>query len=502
MKNSLGRNVIEGYKPYVSSNEYKNHNRILANQKSINNKIEFLNSISDAFDKLNIKDNMTLSFHHHLRNGDYVMNKVSEEVLKRNIKNLHYAPSSIFPNNAIISTLIENENIVKIDTNYLNGPVAKTINQGKLKGLLIMNSHGGRPRKIESGELSIDVAFIACPTVDKNGNGYGAIGSAACGSLGYSLTELKYAKKVVLVTDNLVDCLTKYEIDAKYVDYVVVIDKIGDANGIVSGTTKITKDPVGLKIASMTAKLLDELGLIENGVSMQTGAGGTSLAVASYVKELMIKKNVKGSFASGGITSYFVNMASEGLLEKLMDVQCFDLDAVNSYANNPFHFGMSDSKYANPYDDPVVNGLDFVILGATEIDVNFNVNVTTDSYGNIMGGSGGHSDTAHGAKVSIITTNLIKSRLPIIKKEVTTITTPGQDVDVLVTERGIAINPLRKDLLAKLTNSKLPITTIDKLYELAHSITGVPKTLEKSDEVVGLVQYRDGTIIDCLYKVG
>lgn len=501
MKNSLGRNVLEGYKPYKSSDDYKNHQRVLANQKSINNKIEFLDSISKVFDVLNIKENMTISFHHHLRNGDYVMNMVSEEILKRDIKNLHYAPSSIFPNNAIISILIENENVVEIDTNYLNGPVAKTINKGKLKGLLIMNSHGGRPRKIESGELSIDVAFIACPTVDKNGNGYGAIGSAACGSLGYSLTELKYAKKVVLVTDNLVDCLEKYEIEAKYVDYVVVVDKIGDANGIVSGTTKITKDPVGLKIASMTAKLLDELGLIENGVSMQTGAGGTSLAVASYVKDLMIKKGVKGSFASGGITSYFVNMANEGLLEKLMDVQCFDLDAVNSYAKNSFHHGMSDSKYANPYDEPVVNNLDFVILGATEIDLNFNVNVTTDSYGNIMGGSGGHSDTAHGAKVSVITTNLIKSRLPIIKKEVTTITTPGQDIDVLVTERGIAINPLRKDLLAKLTNSKLPITTIEKLYETAHSITGVPATLKTSDEVVGLVQYRDGTIIDCLYKV-
>ena len=501
MKNSLGRNVLEGFKPYKSSNEYKNNERVLANEKSINNKIEFLNSISEAFEVLNIKENMTISFHHHLRNGDYVMNMVSEEILKRDIKNLHYAPSSIFPNNAIISTLIENENVVDIDTNYLNGPVAKTINKGKLKGLLIMNSHGGRPRKIESGELAIDVAFIACPTVDKNGNGYGAIGSAACGSLGYSLTELKYAKKVVLVTDNLVDCLEKYEIDAKYVDYVVVVDKIGDANGIVSGTTKITKDPVGLKIASLTAKLLDELGLIENGVSMQTGAGGTSLAVASYVRDIMIKKGVKGSFASGGITSYFVNMAKEGLLDKLMDVQCFDLDAVKSYATNPHHYGMSDSKYANPYDNPVVNDLDFVILGATEIDLNFNVNVTTDSYGNIMGGSGGHSDTAHGAKVSVITTNLIKSRLPIIKKDVTTITTPGQDIDVLVTERGIAINPLRTDLLEKLVNSKLPITTIEKLYETAHNITGVPATLKTSDQVVGLVQYRDGTIIDCLYKV-
>ena len=120
MKNSLGRNVIEGYKPYVSSNEYKNHERVLANQKSINNKIVFLDSISKAFDELNIKEKMTLSFHHHLRNGDFVMNMVSEEVLKRDIKDLHYAPSSIFPNNAILSTLIENGNIVDIDTNYLN----------------------------------------------------------------------------------------------------------------------------------------------------------------------------------------------------------------------------------------------------------------------------------------------------------------------------------------------------------------------------------------------
>lgn len=500
MKNALGREVLKGYEPFVSSKQYINKQRKLIKEKQTNNKIVFLNSIGEAFDALNIKDGMTLSFHHHLRNGDFVLNMVSEEVLKRDIKRLHYAPSSIFPNNAILSTLIENKNVTEIDTNYLNGPVAKTINQGKLEGLLIMNSHGGRPRKIESGELKIDVAFIACPSVDKLGNGYGGKGKAACGSLGYSLTELKYAKKVVLVTDNLVEKLDKIEILGKYVDYVVIVDKIGDSNGIVSGTTKITKDPVGLKIASMTAKLLDELGLIKQGMTMQTGAGGTSLAVASYVKNLMIKKQVKGLFASGGITSYFVNMAKEGLLEKLMDVQCFDLDAVNSYNDNEFHYGMSDSKYANPYDEPIVNQLDFVILGATEIDLDFNVNVTTDSYGNIMGGSGGHSDTANGAKVSIITTNLIKSRLPIIKEKVTTITTPGSDIDVLVTERGIAINPSRKDLLEKLVNSKLPITTIDKLYELAHSITGKPKTLTQEKEVMGLVQYRDGTIIDCLYK--
>lgn len=500
MVNKVNRFIPDGTKPFVSSSDYKNHERKLISEKSINNEIKYLNSLDDVFDVLHISDGATISFHHHLRNGDFVQNMVSEEILKRDIKNIHYAPSAIFPSNAVLSQLIKNGNVTNIDTNYLNGPVSQTIGEGHLKGMLVMNTHGGRPRKIESGELPIDVAFVATPVVDKAGNGYGGEGSAACGSLGYAISDVKYAKKVVLVTDTIVDKLEHYEIQSKYVDIVLVVDKIGDPAGIVSGTTKITKDPVGLKIASLTAKLLNELGMIKNGMSMQTGAGGTSLAVASYVKDLMIKNNIVGSFASGGITGYFVDMHEQGLFEKLMDVQCFDIDAVKSFNKNPHHYGMSASKYANPYDEPVVNGLDFVILGATEIDLNFNVNVVTDSYGKVMGGSGGHSDTAHGAKVSIITTNLIKSRMPIIKDEVTTVTTPGEDIDVLVTERGIAINPRRTDLLEQLKNSKLPIFTIDQLYELSHKITGTPKKYELSKEVIGVVEYRDGTVIDTLYK--
>lgn len=499
----LKRMKIQGpeiLKPFISSNDYKTKKRKLIEEKTKYNDIIFLESMAEVFDKLNIKDGMTLSFHHHLRNGDYVQNMVSEQILKQNIKDIHYAPSSIFPSNAILSQLIENKNVTNIDTNYLNGPVAKTIGEGKLEGLLIMNTHGGRPRKIESGELPIDVAFIACPAVDKLGNGYGGIGSAACGSLGYAISDLKYAKKVVLVTDSIYDQLPKIELDNKYVDIVLKVDKIGDQAGILSGTTKITKDPVGLKIASLTAKLLNELGLIKDGMSMQTGAGGTSLAVAKYVKEMMINNNIKGSFASGGITGYFVDIQKLGLFEKLYDVQCFDIDAVKSYNENPNHYGMSGSKYANPFDDPICDKLDFVILGATEIDKKFNVNVTTDSYGKIMGGSGGHSDTAHGANVTVITTNLIKSRMPIIKDTVTTITTPGEDIDVLVTERGIAINPKRHDLLEKVKHSKLPIYTIEQLYEMAHKITGVPNKIQRSKEVIGYVEYRDGTIIDTLYK--
>jgi citrate lyase subunit alpha/citrate CoA-transferase len=236
-------------------------------------------------------------------------------------------------------------------------------------------------------------------------------------------------------------------------------------------------------------------------MSMQTGAGGTSLAVASFVKNVMKERGVKGSFASGGITGYFTKMLEEGLFEHLYDVQCFDLDGVLSLSKNENHHAISAFEYASCYEENVVGKLDFVILGATEIDTDFNVNVTTDSHGKIMGGSGGHSDTAHGAKVTVVVTNLIKSRMPIIKEKVTTITTPGEDVDMLVTERGIAVNPKRQDILAKLENSGLPVMDIHALLRSAHEITGVPEKKETSDTPVGVVVYRDGTVMDTIYKI-
>ena len=187
--------------------------------------------------------------------------------------------------------------------------------------------------------------------------------------------------------------------------------------------------------------------------------------------------------------------------DELYDVQCFDLKGVESIAKNKNHIEMSGSRYASCFDDNIVDKLDFVILGATEIDLDFNVNVTTDSHGLIMGGSGGHSDTAHGAKVTVITTNLIKSRMPIIKEKVTTVTTPGEDVDILVTERGIAVNPKRKDILEKLQGTNLPVYDIKELLKMAYEITGTPSKPTLTKEPVGVVVYRDGTAIDTIYKI-
>ncbi|QWC00048.1 citrate lyase subunit alpha [Mycoplasmatota bacterium] len=502
MLNALGRDIPSHLKPFVNSDDYKNHKRRLISKKIKQSKTVFLSSYKEAFDMFNIKDNQTLSFHHHLRNGDLVIREVCKLIKEKNIKGLHFAPSSIFPSYTEMIDLIMNENITNIHTNYLNGGVAKVISQGHLVGQLIMNTHGGRARVIESGDLGIDVAFIACPSVDKFGNGSGAIGKNACGSLGYAIPDLEYAKKVVLVTDHLVEELKEYQLSSEYVDAVLVVDSIGDAKGIVSGTTEITKDPIGLKIAKDCSILLDKLGLIKEGFSMQTGAGKTSLAVVSYVEKIMKERNIVGRFASGGITKAYVDMLEGGLFKKLYDVQCFDLDAVKSFNKNTNHLPMSSSEYGNPFEkDIIANDLDFVVLGATEIDLDFNVNVTTDILGNLIGGSGGHSDIAHGADVTIVISPLIKSRIPIIKENVTAITTPGQDVDIFITERGIAINPMRKDLIHKLKDSNINIFTMEELLNKTHSITGIPAKIKKDDRIIGHIEYRDGTVIDVLRKV-
>ncbi|WPC41713.1 citrate lyase subunit alpha [Clostridium sp. JS66] len=510
MKNVLGREIpdnIEGYrevKPFQGA--FSNcgvKEKVGVKVSSVKpGEDKVLNSIEEALDKVEIKDGMTISFHHHLRNGDFILNNVMYAISKRGIKDITVAASSIFPIHEPLVEYMKRGVVTGIVANYMSGPVAEAISKGYLKKPAVMMTHGGRPRAIESGDLHIHVAFIGAPTADTYGNINGVYGNAACGSLGYAISDAEYADKVIAITDNLVPYpACPIEINQTYVDYVVKVDSIGNPAGIVSGTTKITKDPVGLKIAKMASKVMEASGLVKDGMSFQTGAGGTSLAVAENLKEIMRDKKVTGSFAAGGITGYIVDMFEEGLFTHIFDVQCFDLKAVESYRNNPKHQGMSGSMYGNPHNKgAVVNNLDVMILGATEIDTNFNVNVTTGSDGIIMGGSGGHSDTAAGAKLAIVVTNLIKGRLPIIKDKVTTVTTPGESIDVVVTERGIAVNPIRKDLIEKLKAKNLPVMTIEELKDLAENMTGKPEPIEFTDKVVAVVEYRDGTIIDVVRK--
>ena len=255
-------------------------------------------------------------------------------------------------------------------------------------------------------------------------------------------------------------------------------------------------------MAASAVKVIQHSGLLKDGFSFQTGAGGASLAAAKFLKDLMVKENIKGSFGLGGITGYMVDMLQAGCFQALMDVQCFDLKAVQSIREDPRHQEITAMHYAGPGGrGSVADNLDVVILGATEIDTDFNVNVHTDSNGYIMGGSGGHSDTAAGAKLSMIIAPMFRARLPIVTDHVNCISTPGQDIDVLVTQGGIAVNPRNPELHDRLQAAGLPVIDIRELKEKTEQITGVPRKIPRGDRVVAQVISRYGELQDQIYSV-
>ena len=460
-------------------------------------------SIAEAVRQCGLRDGMTVSFHHHLRNGDYTLNRVMDEIAALGIRDLTLNASSLFDAHAPLREHIKNRVVRKINTDYMSAGLGRAISEGLMDEPVEFRTHGGRPRDIALGITPIDVAFIAAPTSDPAGNCSGKYGPSACGSLGYAFPDAMYAKKVVVITDNLVPYpLTDASIPEIYVDYVVPVDAIGDPRGIVSGTTKITRDPVGLVMAETAARVIRHSGLLKDGFSFQTGAGGATLAAAKFLKEIMLREKIRGSFASGGITGYLVDMLNEGCFTSLMDVQCFDLKAVESIRTNPAHHEISAMQYASPAaKSAVVDHLDVVLLGATEIDTDFNVNVHTDSAGCIMGGSGGHSDTAAGAKLSMIIAPLFRARLPIITGRVRCISTPGRDVDVVVTQRGVAVNPAKPDLALRLKDAGLPIVDIHELKQIAERITGVPAVPPEGGRVVARVLSRDGEPLDVIRQL-
>ena len=455
-------------------------------------------------EKAGLQSGMTISFHHHLRNGDYVLNMVLEAAAQMGLRDLTVNASSVFDGHAPLVDHIKNGVVTGLEANYISAAVGKAISEGVLAKPVIFRSHGTRPSDIMTGRSHIDVAFVAAPTSDPMGNCSGKYGPSACGSLGYAFADAECADKVVIVTDNLVDYpLTDASITENYVDFVVKVDAIGDPRGIVSGTTRMPKDPIALKIADYAAQAIDASGLLKEGFSFQTGAGGASLAVADYVKRIMLERKIQGSFALGGITGYMVDMLEAGCFKAIQDVQCFDLRAVQSIRENPKHMEITAAQYASPTaKSTAASNLDVVVLGATQIDTDFNVNVHTDSNGYIIGGSGGHTDVAEEAKLTVIVAPLSRARMSIVVDKVLTVSTLGKSVDLLVTQYGIAVNPGRPELAEALKAAHLPVKDIHDLRKMAVEINGPANpSIHLTDRVVGNVLGRNSQIQDVIYAV-
>lgn len=454
-----------------------------------------------ALKKAGLRDGMTISTHHHFRNGDKLANQVFDIAKEMGVKGLRWFPSAAFPCHEPLIKYLRDGTIQRIEGS-MNGPLGRFVSEGGMEGTGVLRSHGGRYQAIQDGEVEIDIAVIGAPAADLFGNANALSGDSACGLLGFALADSQYADKVIVVTDNPVafPCIP-WQIQGNYVDYVVEVEKLGDPSKIISGTTQITKSPDRLLLAELTAKFCQTAGIIREGFSFQSGAGGTSLAVGEYFKKIMKEEGIRARFARGGSNKYLVSMLEEGLVDYILDGQTFDLEGVRSMAENPGHVWTSPfTSYNYHGKGNFAQLVDVVILGATEVDLDFNANVVTHSDGYLLHGLGGWQNCLF-SKTVILPIPLFRDRVPVVKNKVTTLCGPGELIDVVVTERGIAINPRRTDLLELTKGSGLPIKSMEELKAEADRICGIPDPPELTNRVVAAIKWVDGTVIDVVRQV-
>ncbi len=459
-------------------------------------------SLEAALEKCGLRDGMVLSTHHHLRDGDRVALPLLKTAARMGVRDLLWFPSASFPCHAPIIELLDSGAVHHIEGS-MNGPLGDYCSRGKMRGLGVLRSHGGRWQAIQDGEVQIDIAVIAAPTADAFGNADGSHGPSACGSLGFALADSLYAEHVIVVTDNLVPfpCVP-WQIQGNNVDYVVEVESIGDPAKIVSGTTEITKSPDRLRIAEQVAQLIQDAGILRDGFSFQAGAGGIALAFVDYLRRRMRESGVRARFVRGGSTKYLVELLADDLTDYILDGQTFDLDGVRSIASDPRHIATSPFTSYNFHGKGNFASLvDVVVLGATEVDVDFSANVVTHSDGRLLHGIGGWQNCLD-ARCTILAMPSFRDRIPVIVDRVTTISAPGETIDVVATERGIAVNPRRPDLLDALAGSRLPLRPIEEIKDEVERICGgKPAPPRLTDRPVAVIKWVDGTLLDTVWQL-
>jgi citrate lyase subunit alpha/citrate CoA-transferase len=457
-------------------------------------------NLRTALELAGVRSGMTIGIHHHFRDGDLTVNELFDTLAQMGIRDLTFAPSALFPTHEPLIRHLESGVIHHIEGS-MNGPIGRFCTRGKMRGMGVLRSHGGRWQAIQDGELHIDIGIIPAPAADMMGNANGVNGPSACGPLGFALADAVFADRVIVLTDHLVPfpCVP-WEIPGMHVDFVVEVEKIGIPEKIISGTTRITNSPTRLLIAEYVAQFIEEAGYL--GASFQAGAGGISLAFVQFMAQRMRAAGVKAPFARGGSTKVLVELLNEGLIGFILDGQSFDLDGVKSLRDNPRHISTSPfTSYNYHSKGNIADHVGVAVLGATEVDLQFQANVVTHSDGLLLHGIGGWQNTLF-ADLTILAFPLFRGRIPIVVEEVMTVCAPGEMIDVVATERGIAINPKRQDLADRMRGSRLPIVPMEALREKALKICGKPAApLRDLDHPVACVKWVDGTALDAVFRL-
>ena len=219
----------------------------------------------------------------------------------------------------------------------------------------------------------------------------------------------------------------------------------------------------------------------------------------------MRERGVKASFALGGIPAAIIDMYDEGLVRVVECSQSFDAVAARAIYDRQDVVEIDNADYANAYSKGgFLNREDFGVLGALEVDTDFNVNILTGSSGEMMGGLGGGPDVAGGAAISIVTLPIIRGRTPSIVKRVLTLCTPRRNCCGSC-DRGRHSAESQAQKLSGAERGSGKNQSQTRLHSTAsrtfHFHDRRAEGDWTTDRITCIVEYRDGTVIDVIRQI-
>jgi len=468
-----------------------------------------------------ISDGDTISYPHYYRLGDVNLELIVRKLREHGKKNIKILGNAFFDNCIPwLPEAIKDGTIGGIMGNSYRG-MGKHLMAGDFLPWIVTGfGHGDRVRKFHTGEERVKVAFGPVPIADKWGNANGLLGKPEhwVGPLGLFLADTLWAEHVALlageISDNYIFPRSLSMID---VDYVIKVDNPGNSEGIGSGTLdieKIRSNKFNARIAEQVIKVMEASGVIFDGFNFQVGSGA-GLIVLDELHRILKEKKIQAGFAIGGCTSLHVDMLHDGAISNLLHGQCFEPSkkVMDSMLYDHNHYEISTGEYDDVANkENAVNMLDVSVLSTLEMDLKFNVN-SICANGRIIGGIGGAQGVAAGSSLTIMFLPLATGKngkgFPRIVDEVFTVSIPGEVIDVAVTEDFIAINPKSKspyigELKANASKKGLKLASIEELHERAvakaKEFGEIPQRVEVTDTPVEVVEWRDGTLLDTIFK--
>ena len=468
-----------------------------------------------------IRDGDTISYPHYYRTGDLGLKFVVDKLRESGKKDVRIYGNAYFDNcDPWLIEAIRDGVIGGIYGNVYRKLGANVVAGELLPWVSVGFSHGNRVRKLQTGEVNVRVAFGPVPIADRWGNANGLLGKPEhlCGPVGLFSVDAELAEYVCLLAGTVSDTVVMpTPISMEQVDFVVHTEP-GLNSGIGSGTLDIEKarsNPFNAQVADNITRLIKGSGVVKDDFSFQVGSGA-GLLVLDNIRQMLKAEKIRASFSIGGVTSMHVDMLEEGTLYQLMHGQLFQPSPhmFESMLNNPRHHEITTPYYASVANkESAVNMLDLAVLSTLEVDLEYNLN-TVCAGGRIIGGIGGGQDVAAGADLTVIFMPLATGKdgkgFPKVVDKVFTRTTPGEVIDVVVTEEYVSVNPrshstYKDAIIANASKFGVNLVSIEELHrksnEKALGFGKLPRTVETLDEVVHVIEWRDGTLLDVIKRL-